>query len=144
VQLLQVLVGDASHPRLETLFVLPSPKVQARSDLPIPGQSIDDTFAVMDNDSGELVMIHIPSAVDAFRGDTPIPTTRWVSRDMFGNYSVSLRPHFTSVSPLSLYSTCHTPKWCASSHQTCSWYASITRILDSSVSDPVLLHPRST
>jgi hypothetical protein len=128
VQLLQVLVDDTSHPRLETLFVFPSPKVQARSDLPIPSQSIDDTFAVRDNDSGELVMIHIPSAVDAFREDTPIPTTRWVSPDMFGNYWVSLRSHLTSLSRLSWYSTCLTPKWCASSRQMCSWYASITRV----------------
>jgi hypothetical protein len=128
VQLLQVLVGDASHPRLETLFVLLSPKMEARSGLTIPSQSIDDTFAVRDNDSGELVMIHIPSAVDAFRGDTPIPTTRWVSTDMFGNYSVSLRSHLTSSSPLSWYSTCLTPRWCAFSRQMCSWYASIARV----------------
>jgi hypothetical protein len=70
VQLLQMLVGDASHPRLKTLFVLPSPKIQARSGLTIPSQSIDDTFAVRDNDSGELIMIYIPSAVDAFRENT--------------------------------------------------------------------------
>jgi hypothetical protein len=143
VQLLRVLV-DVSSPRLEVLFALPSPKLHPAHDLPIPSQIIDDSLTLQDNESGQLVMIHIPSAVDAFREDTPIPTTRWVSPDMFGSRWVSLRSHLTSLSPLSLHSTCLTPKWCASSHQTCFWYASITRILDSFVSDPVLPHLPST
>jgi hypothetical protein len=101
VQLLRVLV-DVSGPRLEVLFALSSPKLHPARDLPIPSQIIDDTLTLQDNASGELVMIHIPSAVDAFRGDTPLPTTRWVSPDMFGSHSVSLYPPLRSLSRLSL------------------------------------------
>jgi hypothetical protein len=90
VQLLRVLV-NVSSPRLEVLFAHPLQKMQARytpgaAHTPItriPSQVIDNTLTLEGPELGRLTMVHIPSASDAARRGTPIPTKCWMSPNMF-------------------------------------------------------------